>query len=92
MSTDDTSEVIMVPVTQHEVTLSLSDILTPLTQTAANLAQAGYESVQDPEVAAHLENFTNLVTQLQDVVGRINEKDASLLASKPGPPPTAPSA
>jgi hypothetical protein len=78
----------MVPVTRHEVTVSLTDILTPLTQTAANLTAAGHPAVQDPEMAQHLANFTNLVTQLQDVVTRINQLDATVLASRPGPPPT----
>jgi hypothetical protein len=68
----------------------VSDILTPLTQTAAYLSQAGFASSQDPEVAQHLQTFTSLVTQLQDVVNTINAKDATLLASKPGLPPIAP--
>lgn len=89
MATDDAEQVTMVTVTQHEVTLSLGDILTPLTQTAANLSRAGHPALQDPEIAAHLQNFTNLVTQLQDVVGRINQLDATVLASRPGPPPAA---
>ena len=89
MATDDSSQVTMVPVTRHEVTLSLTDILTPLTQTAANLAAAGHPAVQDPELSQHLENFTSLVTQLQEVVGRINQLDATVLASRPGPPPIA---
>ena len=44
----------------------------------------------DPEVVQHLQTFTNLVTQLKDVVSQINQIDPSLLASRPGPPPSAP--
>jgi hypothetical protein len=40
MATDDPNHVIMVPFRAHEVTLTLTDILQPLTQTAANLSQA----------------------------------------------------
>ena len=90
MSTNDTPQVIMVPVKRYDVTLSLDDILTPLAQTAANLNQAGLvASSNNPDVAQHLQNFTSLVTQLQDVVSKINQIDASLLASKAGPPPSA---
>jgi hypothetical protein len=90
MSTDDTPQVIMVPVKRYDVVLTLDDILTPLTQTAASLSAAGMIGTDaDPQVAEHLQRFTDLVTQLQDVVGRINQLDPSLLASKLGPPPTA---
>jgi hypothetical protein len=89
MATGDTPEVTMVAVTQHVVNVSLTDILTPLTQTAANLAQSGHPAVQDPEIAQHLQNFADLVSQLQDVVTRINQLDATVLASRPGPPPSA---
>jgi hypothetical protein len=90
MSTNDTPQVIMIPVKRYDVVLTLDDILTPLTQTAASLNQAGLiGAAVDPEVAEHLQRFTDLVTQLKDVVNQINQIDPSLLASKPGPPPTA---
>jgi hypothetical protein len=89
MSTNDTPQIIMVPVKRYDVVLTLDDILTPLTQTAASLNAAGMIGAGvDPQIAQHLQEFTDLVTQLKDVVGRINQIDASLLASKPGPPPT----
>jgi hypothetical protein len=89
MSTNDTPQIIMVPVKRYDVVLTLDDILTPLTQTAASLTTAGMLGPgADPQIAQHLQQFTDLVTQLKDVVGRINQIDASLLASKPGPPPT----
>jgi hypothetical protein len=81
--------VVMVPVKRYDVTLTLDDILTPLTQTAANLAQANIGQVADPTVAAHLQKFTDLVSQLKDVAGQINAIDSTLLASKAGPPPIA---
>jgi hypothetical protein len=91
MATDDTLQVIMVPVKRYDITLTLDDILIPLTQTASNLAQAAApRAALDPEVAQHLQTFTNLVTQLKDVVSRINQIDPSLLASNPGPPPSVP--
>jgi hypothetical protein len=89
MSTDNAPEVRMVPVKRYDVTLTLDDILIPLTKTASNLAQAGMVTAQDPETAQHLQKFTDLVTQLQDVVSHINQIDPSLLASKAGPPPGA---
>jgi hypothetical protein len=79
----------MVPVKRYDVTLTLDDILTPLTQTAANLNQANFASAADPTVAAHLQKFTDLVSQLKDVAGQIDSIDSSLLASKAGPPPSA---
>jgi hypothetical protein len=92
VSTDDTPEVIMVPVKRYDVTLSLDQILAPLTQTAANLQAAGLvdPAAPDSEVAKHLQTFTDLVSQLKDVTGQIDGIDSSLLASKPGPPPAPP--
>jgi hypothetical protein len=102
MSTDDTQPttdtppttpekppVVMVPVKRYDVTLTLDDILTPLAQTAANLNEAKFASAADPTVAAHLQKFTDLVSQLKDVAGQIDSIDPTLLASKPGPPPSA---
>jgi len=91
MATDDTPQVIMVPVKRYDITLTLDDILTPLTQTASNLALAAAPGAAlDPEVVQHLQTFTSLVNQLKDVVSQINQIDPSLLASRPGPPPSAP--
>jgi hypothetical protein len=89
MSTDDKPPVVMVPVKRYDVTLELDDILTPLTQTAANLTQANVGAATDPTVAAHLQRFNDLVSQLKEVTSTINQIDSSLLASKPGPPPSA---
>jgi ABC-type transporter Mla subunit MlaD len=85
----DKPPVTMVPVKRYDVTLTLDDILTPLTQTAANLAQANIGSAQDPAVAEHLQKFTDLVNQLKEVASTINSLDPTLLASKAGPPPSA---
>ena len=89
MSTSDTPQVTMVQVKRYDITITLDDILTPLAQTAANLTQGRVGAALDPEVAQHLQTFTDLVTQLRDVVQKLNAIDPSLLASKPGPPPTA---
>ena len=80
----------MVEVKRYDVTLTLDDILTPLTQTVGNLHAAGMVTA-DSEVAQHLQTFNDLVTQLKEVVGHINSIDPNLLASKPGPPPAPPS-
>ena len=90
MSTEDRPNIVMVPVPRVEVTLTLDDILTPLIQTASQLAQAGqtqaeFRAALDPQVTQHLQRFT----ELREVVQRINQVDPSLLASKRGPPPIA---
>jgi hypothetical protein len=80
----------MVPVKRYDVTLTLDDILTPLTQTAGHLNTAGMVGqATDPQVAQLMQQFTDLVSQLKDVVAKINAIDPTLLASKPGPPPSA---
>jgi hypothetical protein len=89
MSTDDTPEVIKVEVKKYNVTLSLDDLISPLTQTVDNLHAAGMVT-PDSEVAQHLQTFNDLMSQLKDVVGNINTIDPNLLASKPGPPPGPP--
>jgi ABC-type transporter Mla subunit MlaD len=85
----DTPPVTMVPVKRYDITLTMDDILAPLTQTAANLAQAQVGSATDPTVAEHLQKFTDLVSQLKEVSSNINSLDPTLLASKAGPPPSA---
>jgi hypothetical protein len=100
MSTSDASDtpassfpgaqVIMVPVKRYDVTLTMDDIITPLTQTVANLAAATPAAQPtDPELAQHLQHFNDLVAELKDVVAHINQIDASVFVSKPGPPPSA---
>ena len=90
MSDDPAPRVIMVPVRRHDVTLTLDALLTPLTRTADQLIAAArtnqaLAAARDPEVAQHLRRFTELVTELNDLVRRINEIDPALLTSKPGP-------
>jgi hypothetical protein len=89
MATDQSPQVIMVPVKRYDVNLTLDDILTPLTQTSGHVARAPLGKTLDPEVAQLLRKFTDLVTQLKDVVNQINKIDPSLLAPKAGPPPGA---
>jgi hypothetical protein len=84
----------MVPVKRYDVTLTLDDILTPLKETASQLARAGQReptlaAALDPQIVLHLQRFTELVTELSEVVARINQVDPNLLASKRGPPPVA---
>ena len=89
MATDQSPQVIMVPVKRYDVNLTLDDILTPLTQTSGHVARAPLGKALDPEVAQLLRKFTDLVTQLKDVVNQINKIDPSLLAPRAGPPPGA---
>jgi hypothetical protein len=94
MSADSTEEIVMVQVPRVAVTLTLEDILNPLIETSSQLMAAGqtqpeFSAALRPEVTQHLQRFTELVTELRDVVQRINDADPSLLASKPGPPPRA---
>ena len=94
MTTDNPENVVMVLVKRYDVTVTLEQILEPLARTASQLTQAGqtqpeFKTALDPEIAPHLQAFTDLVGQLKDVVGRINAADPNLLASKPGPPPGA---
>ena len=53
---------------------------------SAKVAHALSYQMDGIEVAQHLQTFTDLVTQLKDVVARINQIDPSLLASKPATP------
>ena len=88
MSTnDDTPQVKMVTVTRYDVNLSLEDILTPLTQTAASLTQAqaapgvAPAPAMDPTMVQQLQRLSDLASQLKDVVTQINagRRDASWL-------------
>lgn len=84
---------ITVPVRRYDVNLSLDDILVPLTRTSAALTQAAHQpasvfaAAAQPEAAQLLQRFTQLVSELREVVDRINQIDPNLLASKPGPRP-----
>jgi hypothetical protein len=90
MATDETPQVTMVPVKRYDVTLTMDDILSPLSQTTTHLNTAGMVgAATDPEVAQLLQQFNELVSQLKDVVTKINQIDPTLLASKSGPPPSA---
>jgi hypothetical protein len=92
MSTDadKSPQITMVPVKRYDVTLTLDDILTPLTQTTTHLNTAGLiAEPENPDTAQLLQRFTELVSELKEVVNQINQIDPSLLASKPGPPPSA---
>ena len=87
MSTESQPEVQMIEVDRHEVTLTMDDLLTPLSQTEARLNVAGIQSGSDPVVATQLARFTELINALQQSVAELNQRDPSLLASRPGPAP-----
>ena len=79
MSTDPTQptepadDIVWIPVEKVEVNLTLEDILTPLTQTAA----------ADPQIAEHMQQLNTTAAQLKDIVSRINELDPTVLAPRP---------
>ena len=71
-STEPTDEIVWIPVEKVEVNLTLEDILTPLTQTAA----------ADPQMAEHMQQLNTTAAQLKEIVSRINEMDPTVLASR----------
>jgi hypothetical protein len=75
-----TSQVVMVPVTKHEVSLALEDILTPLTQLHTQAHIAALVGVH-PELGPHLQQVGTLASQLRDVISRINAIEPKVLAS-----------
>ena len=83
MSTPDTPNVIMVPVKRYDINISLDQILTPLTQMSASLAQKTAAPAPGSDLHQHVQQLSDIAHQLKDVVGRINAADSSLLA--PGP-------
>jgi hypothetical protein len=88
MSTESTPQVALVPVKRYDVNLTLDDLLTPLTQTAAKLTQAG-PGAAAPELAQHLQTLSDLAGQIKEVVGKINQIDPTMLAPTPQQPPKA---
>ena len=71
--TESTDDIVWIPVEKVEVNLTLEDILTPLTQTAA----------ADPQMAEHMQQLNTTAAQLKDIVSRINEMDPTVLAPRP---------
>jgi hypothetical protein len=71
--TESTDDIVWSPVDKVEVELTLEDILTPLTRTAA----------ADPQMAEHVQQLDTTAAQLKDIVSRINELDPTLLAPRP---------
>ena len=77
----DKPNVVQVPVKRYEVNLTMHDILTPLTQMSANLAQAVPAPVPGSDIHQHVQQLSDLAGQLREVVNRINAADPTLLAS-----------
>ena len=86
MSTSDSPQIIQIEVEPHEVNLTLEDIVNPLLQAAGNLAQGQPGTTLDPEVAQHVQNLADLLTQLKDVYTKINQINPALLRSSLQPP------
>ena len=89
MSAESTPQVALVPVKRYDVNLTLDDLLTPLTQTAAKLTQAGPGAAATPELAQHLQTLSDLAGQIKEVVGKINQIDPTMLSPTPQQPPKA---
>jgi hypothetical protein len=79
MSAGEVPQVIQVPVKKHEVNLTLDDFVTALSEKTRSLAQAGPGAAPDPEVVQHLQQLSELASQLKDVVSHINQIDPTLL-------------
>jgi len=79
MATDDTPELIQVPVKRYDVNLTLDDILGPLMQLSTRRTQE-VSATASPELDQHLQQLSDLARQLQELVNRINEIDPVLLA------------
>ena len=100
MSTERTSQVAMVAVKRYDVNLTLDDILTPLTQSAGkvpeagpgttgSVAQSGSGAAGNPDLAQHMQTLSALAGQLKEVISKINQIDPTLLAPTPRRPPKA---
>jgi len=91
MPADNAPQVVRVPVKRYDVNLTLDDILGPLSRLGPVQAQARLAvAAPNPELDQLLQQFGDLVRQLQDVVGRINKLDPTVLApTTRGQPPSA---
>ena len=87
MSTPDAPKVVMVPVKRYDINLTLHDILTPLTQMSATMAQGKGVAAPGSQLDQHVQQLSDLAGQLRDVVNRINAADPSLLAPSAPPQP-----
>jgi hypothetical protein len=83
MPPSDAPNIVMVPVKRYDINLTLHDILTPLTQMSASLAQAVPGPVPGSDIHQHVQQLSDLARQLRDVVDRINAADPRLLAPTP---------
>jgi hypothetical protein len=86
VSTGDSRQVVHIDIPPHEVNLSLDYILDPLLQTATT---AQPDPTQNPELAQHLQNAADLLRQLKEVMGKIDEIDPTIFAAGPGPATSA---
>ncbi|HEY0580997.1 MAG TPA: hypothetical protein VGE94_02385 [Chloroflexota bacterium] len=86
MSSDNPTNVILVPVKRYDVNLTLEDILTPLTQTTAPAEPAAAptliaaDTAATPELAQLLRQLADLAAQMKYVVAQINRIDPTVLA------------
>jgi hypothetical protein len=74
MSTEETPEIVDVPVKRFDVSFTLEDLLARVSEQAAGEAQA------DPEVAENLQRISELARQLKDELAHVNQVKPSVLA------------
>ena len=74
MSTEETPEIVDVPVKRFDVSFTLDDLLARVSEQAAGEAQA------DPEVAENLQRISELARQLKDELAHVNQVKPSVLA------------
>jgi hypothetical protein len=79
MAADDPN-VVMVPVTRHDVNLSIEDIMKPLTA-FANQPRVAQAAAAMPDVQQHAAQLAGLAQQVLDVANRLKAVEPSLLSS-----------
>ena len=83
MSTSDAIQRVHIDIPPNEVTLTIDDIFGPVVQQAASLTQPG--AAADPELVQHVQTLSGLITQMRDVIDRINRIDPTILSSSSEP-------
>ena len=84
MSTSDAPQRIHIDIPPNEVTLTFDDIFGPLLQTTRQgIGQPG--TAMNPELAQQVQTLSSLITQLRDVIEKINQIDPTFLGSNQAP-------
>ena len=79
---DDKPDVIMVPVKRHDVSLSIEDIMTPLTAFARQ-THVGQAVSASSVMQQHAANLSGLAQQVLDVAKQIDLINPGILSPRP---------